>query len=437
MKTMAIKSVTAWEALDSRGSPTVGCEVTLENGGRGRATVPSGASTGRHEAHELRDGDPARYAGLGVARAVSNVRGELAAAVLGLHADEWRVVDGVLCEVDGTPDLARLGANAVLAISLATVQAAADGARTPLYEFMAAGHPELPMPMVNIVSGGAHAGGAIDIQDVLVVPIGAESFAQALEWSRRIRGKTAEVAELSGLSTTLVADEGGLGLPLGSNAAALELVCAGVECSGLALGEQVVLAVDVAANGFFDGENYELASEERSLNREEWLDEVCEWSARFPISSIEDPLAEDDWGAWTEITRRIGDCVQILGDDLFATNQARLQRGIEQNAANAVLLKPNQAGSLSRTEGAWQLAVESAYGTVLSARSGDTEDSWLADIAVAWRTGQIKVGSTTRSERNAKWNRLVEIEARLGTEACLAVSQRGLAERRREGQRRY
>lgn len=400
------------------------CEVVLRGGGRGRVTVPSGASTGGHEAHELRDEDPTRYDGRGVRRAVANVRGELAAAVTGLAATDWRTVDTTLCDADGTPELERLGANAVLAVSLATVLAAADAQRLPLYRLLGSGDPELPMPMVNIISGGAHADGAIDIQDVLVVPVGARSFAEAIEWCARVRRRTAEVATDRGMATALVADEGGLGLPLRTNADALELVCAGVERAGLRLGEQATLAIDVAANRFADGANYLLATENRCLTAQEWIDELSAWSSRFPLTSIEDPLGEDDWAAWVEITARLGGQVQILGDDLFATNHGRLQQGMDASAANAILLKPNQAGTLARTEQARGLAGTGGYATVLSARSGDTEDAWLADLAVAWRTGQVKVGSTTRSERTAKWNRLLQIEAELGDDARLARAPR-------------
>ena len=360
---------------------------------------------------------------------MANVQGELLDAVLGLSAGEWRVVDETLCDVDGTPNLARLGANAVLAVSLASVLAAADGERVPLYRYLSTGAFELPMPMVNIVSGGAHADGAIDIQDVLVVPVGARTFAEALEWSRRVRARTADIATERGMSGSLVADEGGLGVSLKTNAEALEWVCAGIERAGLRLDEDMRLAVDVAANGLYDGEDYVLATEGRRLGSDEWMTEMLEWRSRYPVASIEDPFAEDDWAPWVEMTNRIGDEVQILGDDLFVTSRDRLARGIDQGAANAILLKPNQAGTLARTEQALGLAMSSSYGTVVSARSGDTEDCWLADLAVAWGAGQIKVGSTTRAERTAKWNRLVQIEAELEGSAPFAVPRGRLGDR--------
>lgn len=416
-----IVAVTAWEALDSRGTPTVGCEVRLAGGGHGQVIVPSGASTGGHEAHELRDGDPDRYDGRGVRRAVRNVRGGLSDAALGRDAGDQEGLDEALCAADGTPGLERLGANAVLAVSLATCLAAADGARTPLYRHLAGDRPaELPLPMVNVVSGGAHAADAIDLQDVLVVPVGADTLARAIEWARRVRERTADVAEERGMPVALVADEGGLGLALGSNADAFELVVEGIERAGLQTGTDVAVAVDVAANRLRERDGYRLAVEGRSVTAEEWADELAGWCDRYPIVSIEDPFAEDDWAPCAALTARIGDRVQVLGDDLFATDQARLERGIESGAANAVLLKPNQAGTLSRTAATWRRAVAAGYRTVLSARSGDSEDSWLADLAVAWSTGQIKVGSTTRSERTAKWNRLLQIEAELGTAARLA-----------------
>jgi enolase len=412
-----IADVQAWEALDSRGTPTVGCEVILSNGARGTAVVPSGASTGRHEAVELRDGGE-RYAGTGVLKAVANVSGPLARAVRGLDANDQRKVDAVLRETDGTPDLSRLGANAVLAVSLAT--AIAGACHEPLYVTASRGQaPLLPMPMVNVLSGGAHAGGALDIQDVLVVPVGARSFGEAIEWAWRARRSTAEAAAARGLPVALVADEGGLGLRLPSNRAALELVAEGVERSGLALGTQVALAVDVAATTFADGNGYRLRAEARYVTPGELISELAEWVQHFPIVSLEDVLGEDDWDCWRDATDRLGG-IQLLGDDLFATNADRLRRGIDENVANAVLVKPNQVGTVTDALDVVTIARRAGYRTVLSARSGDTEDTWLADLAVGWRTGQIKVGSTTRSERTAKWNRLLKIEADLGSAADFA-----------------
>jgi enolase 1/2/3 len=415
-----IARVVAWEALDSRGTPTVACEVRLAKGARGTATVPSGASTGRHEARELRDGGT-RFGGLGVARAVASVNGTIAAAVRGLDAAEGETLDAILRELDGTDDLASLGANAVLPVSIAAAAAAADAAGVPLYAALG-DEPLLPLPMVNVVSGGAHArGSGVDLQDVLAVPVGAASFSEGIEWAWRVRRATEELSASRGMRSSLVADEGGLGLPLPSNRHAVELVAAGIDRAGFALGQEVAIAIDVAATQLLSaGGDYRLATEHRLLAPGELIDELESWCDDYPIVSIEDPLAEDDWDGWQEATTRIGGRVQLLGDDLFATQTARLARGIEARVANAILVKPNQCGTLSGARAAVRLAREADYATVVSARSGDTEDSWLADLAVGWRAGQIKVGSTTRSERTAKWNRLLRIEAELGPDARYA-----------------
>jgi len=417
-----IESVRAFEALDSRGNPTVSCQVRLVGGAEGTASVPSGASTGRHEAHELRDGGT-RYGGLGVRRAVDNVTGELALAVAGIDATEQESVDSALLAADGTADLSRLGANAVLAVSVATALAAAAAAGHPLYRLAAADGDEvlLPLPMVNVISGGAHAAGALDLQDLLVVPVGAESFAEAIEWAWRVRRATGEVLEREGLPTALVADEGGYGPPIASNRRGLELLMRGIEASGLSPGDEVAIAVDVAASQLYDrgSERYVLALEDRSLTAAEWAGEIASWVDELPIVSLEDVMAEDDWASWAEAGRLLPS-VQLLGDDLFVTDAGRLAKGIENGIANAVLVKPNQTGTLSSARRVVEDARRASYATVLSARSGETEDSWLADLAVAWRTGQIKVGSTTRSERTAKWNRLLRIEAEVGDAARFA-----------------
>jgi enolase len=409
-----IVDIVAWEALDSRGNPTVACEVRLRAGPVGVAIAPSGASTGAHEVHELRDGDD-RYDGRGVRRAVESVETLLLDAVRGVDATDQAEVDRRLIESDGTPELGRAGGNAVLAVSVATAQAAAAGKGRPGYEAWAdpSDRPLLPRPMVNVISGGAHAGGVIDIQDVLVVPVGATTFAEALEWCARVRRRTADAAADRGANPALVADEGGIGLPLRSNQEALDLICEGFERAGLEPGREVGVALDVAASQFYgeDG-RYRLRAEERSLSASEWSAELAEWCRSYPIVSVEDALAEDDWETWPVVTRLLSGC-QIVGDDLFVTDVGRLRRGIEVGAANAVLVKPNQIGTLTAAKEVVRAAQSAGYATVLSARSGETEDSWLADLAVAWRTGQIKVGSTTRSERTAKWNRLLRIEAAL------------------------
>jgi enolase len=428
---LRIERMLAWEALDSRGTPTVACAVWVEGGGSGAATVPSGASTGTHEARERRDGGT-RFGGKGVRDAVASVNGEIASALRGGDAGDQAGIDGLLRELDGTPSLMRLGANAVLAASVATALAAADARRLPLWRALAPdGDPLLPLPMVNVVSGGAHAGTVIDIQDVLVVPVGASSFAEAIEWASRVRAATAEVLRGRGHAVDLVADEGGLAAPLPSNRAAVEVVAAGIEASGLTPGEDAAIAVDVAATQFFDGGGYRLASEGRTLTAAELVAELASWCDAFPIVSIEDPLAEDDFEGWAVASRELGDC-QLLGDDLFVTSTARLSDGISAGIANAVLVKPNQVGTLSDARRVVDAARAAGYATVLSARSGETEDAWLADLAVGWRTGQLKVGSTMRSERTAKWNRLLRLEAEHG-EARFAGREALLS---REGQRR-
>ena len=420
MSSSRITAVEAWEALDSRGTPTVACEVRLAGGARGCATVPSGASVGTHEAVELRDGGE-RYGGRGVLRAVENVRTELGPALIGEDASEGAALDDRLCELDATPNLSRLGANAVLAVSIAVALAAAEAEGLPLHRALDRESETvlLPLPMINIVSGGAHAGGAIDIQDVLAVPVGARTFAEAIEWTWRVRRGTVERATALGLPTALVADEGGLGLPLASNRLALELVEAGIEAAGLRPGDDVALAIDVAATQLASGDDYRLAAESRTVSADELIDELQGWCSKHPIVSLEDLLAEDAWTDWRQATRRLG-AVQLLGDDLFVTSTERVQRGIDERVANAVLVKPNQAGTLSRARAALALAQQNGYATVVSARSGESEDAWLADLAVGWRAGQIKVGSLTRSERMAKWNRLLRIEREAGPRAVFA-----------------
>lgn len=416
-----IASVRAWEALDSRGTPTVACEVTLAGGASGSATVPAGASTGAHEARELRDGGE-RYGGAGVRTAVANARGELADAVAGLDAGDQQGLDAALRAADGTPDLGRLGANAVLGVSVAACAAAAAARGEPLWRSVAAAGeaPLLPMPMVNVLSGGAHAGAAIDMQDFLAVPVGAGSFAEALEWAWRVRAAAAELVAERGLVAALVADEGGLGPALGSNRDALQLLTRAIERSGLAPHDEVAIAIDVAATQFAQPDGgYRLSVEDRTISAAELAAELAAWAGEHPIVSIEDPLAEDDWDGWAAASERLGG-VQLLGDDLFVTDAERLRRGIEDGVANAVLVKPNQIGTLSAAREVVGIARDAGYATVLSARSGETEDAWLADLAVGWRTGQIKVGSTMRSERTAKWNRLLRIEAELGDAAEFA-----------------
>jgi enolase len=422
MNESTITQVLGWEALDSRGKPTVGCEVTLSSGAVGAALAPSGASTGTHEAHELRDGGQ-RFDGNGVRSAVSHLRNELADAVRGLPAADQGAVDAALRAADGTPNLSRFGANAVLALSLATQIAAAADANAPLWRHALGpgGRLELPMPMVNIISGGAHAGRTIDIQDVLVCPLGADSFPQAIEWVDRVRRATGTELARRGLPTSLIADEGGYGPALDANESALEIVTLAVEHSGLTPGDDVGIALDIAATQFYDPASgrYRLSTENRELAAPEWAAELTGWTKRFPIVSLEDAMAEDDWQGWTTISEALPQ-MQIVGDDLFTTNADRLQRGIDAGVANAILVKLNQIGTVSEARAVVAQARHAGYATVLSARSGDTEDSWLADLAIGWQTGQIKVGSLTRSERTAKWNRLLRLHAELGDRASFA-----------------
>jgi enolase len=421
MSDTTITGLLAWEALDSRGKPTVACEVRLDGGATGRATVPSGASTGKHEARELRDGEP-RYGGNGVRRAVANVTGEIADAVHGLDATDQAGLDRTMRDIDATPDLGRLGANAVLAVSIAAAIAAASARRLPLHEAVAddGATPLLPLPMVNIISGGAHSGRSIDVQDFLAVPVGARSFAEAIEWAARVRAGAADELVSRGLPVALVADEGGLGPLLPTNRSALDVLVAGIERAGLRPGDDVGIAIDVAATQFVRADGrYVLAAEDRDLSSAELVEELADWCAAYPIVSLEDALAEDDWAGWQVGTQRLAGR-QLLGDDLFVTNPDRLQRGIDEGVANAVLVKPNQIGTLDTARSVVRRAHAAGYATVLSARSGETEDDWLADLAVGWRTGQIKVGSTTRSERTAKWNRLLRLEAELGDRADYA-----------------
>jgi enolase len=425
-----IKSVNAREVLDSRGRPTVEVEARADNGAVGAAIVPSGASTGRHEALELRDGDPAHYEGLGVRRAVAHVNGEIADALAGMRLDDQAAIDARLIALDGTPNKARLGANAVLGASLAVAHAAAAARGVSLYVHLSDlwrrrlgpgeaswGAPSLPRPMVNMISGGRHAGGQLDFQDFLAIPVGAGSYSEALEWSVRVYRALGRVLARHGDEARLVGDEGGYGPRLCSNEEAVGRVVEAIESAGLEPGRDVALALDVAATHFFNPETqrYRLASEGgRDLDAEGLIEQLDEWTRRYPIVSIEDALAEDDWDAWAALTERLGERIQLIGDDLFCTQVERLRQGIARRAANAILIKPNQVGTLSETFDALLLARRHGYRAIISARSGETEDATIADLAVATGAGQIKIGSVARSERLAKYNRLLRIEEALG-----------------------
>ena len=413
----AIEKVRAREVLDSRGNPTVEAEVRLAGGALGRAIVPSGASTGAHEAVELRDGGP-RFCGKGVTKAVSNATGPLAKAVAGLDATDLAAVDGALRAADGTPNLGRLGANAVLAVSLASAHAAAAAAGTPLYRFLmarfATKEVRLPVPMLNVVNGGVHADNGQDVQEIMVAPVGARTFADALRCGAEVYAALKKLLAARGASTA-VGDEGGFAPRLGSNAAGIEAVAEAAQKAGYRLGSDVVLALDAAATEFYSEGAYRFDG--KRLSSEDLVAVYEGWCARWPIYSIEDGLAEDDWEGWALLTRRLGSRVQLVGDDVFVTQKARLDRGIAAKVANAILVKPNQVGTLSDTWETVTTAYRAGYAAVMSHRSGETEDVTIADLAVAMGTGQIKTGAPCRSERVAKYNRLLRIEEEAGTAA--------------------
>jgi enolase len=418
----SIDAVHAREILDSRGRPTVEVDVTLANGHRGTASVPAGASRGRHECVELRDGDATRYRGLGVRRAVQNVNAVIAPVVAGIDARDQALLDAVLIEADGTTDKSNLGANALLGVSLAAARAAAVAAGQPLWLHLVGDEPPvLPLPMINLVSGGLHAARSLDFQDFLIVPVGASSFAAALEMSANVHASAADLIAEQGLST-LKADEGGFAPALDTNRAALELAVAAIERAGYTPGADVALAIDVAASHFYEPERglYRLEAEGLTLDRAGLVDLLESWLAEYPVVSLEDPLAEDDWDGWALLTARLGARTQVLGDDLFATNIERLGRGVTMGVANAVLVKMNQVGTLTETLAVVAEARRSSYATVVSARSGETEDAFMADLAVATSAGQIKVGSLAQSERLAKYNQLLRIEESLGDDAVYA-----------------
>lgn len=406
---ITIRGVRALEILDSRGNPTLQVTVALSDGNIGKAHAPAGASTGRYEAVDLRDGDAKRYRGKGVLRAIENVERVLGQALDGMDAEDQAAADRRLIELDGTLDRSRLGANAILGVSCALARAVANLRRVPLWKSLASGQaPAIPTPMVNIISGGVHAGRRIEIQDFLVVPRGFESFRACLEAIVAVHNSAREVLEAKGYELTGVADEGGWGPSLPTNETALQILTEAIAHAGVT--GRFSIAIDAASSHFYAGGTYGLRSERRELSREQMIDMLSKWAGKYPVTSIEDGLAEDDWEGWGALTERLGAKVQLIGDDLFATNPARLRRGIEMKVANAILVKMNQIGTLTETFEVLRIAREAGYRAVISARSGETEDSFLADLAVASGAGQIKIGSVTRSERLAKYNRLLEIE---------------------------
>ena len=415
-----IASVRATEILDSRGNPTIAVAVTLEGGAIGRAAVPSGASTGIHEALELRDKDPKRYGGKGVLTAVANVNGRIAPAIKGMPADDQRGVDEAMLALDGTPNKANLGANAILGVSLAAAHAAAAHVGVPLYRYLGGEDATLlPLPMLNILNGGRHAEGSTDFQEFMIAPVGAPTFAEALRWSTEVYHTLAKILHARGLPTTL-GDEGGFAPPLKSNDAACELIIEAIAAAGHRPGEDIAIALDPATSELEEGGKYELAREGRTLSREELVDLWADWARRYPIVSIEDGMAEEDWDGWRSLTARLGDRVQLVGDDLFVTNPARIREGIRQEAANSVLIKVNQIGTLTETLDAIGEARRAGWTSVMSHRSGETEDTTIADLAVATGVGQIKTGAPARGERTAKYNRLLAIEVELGDRARYA-----------------
>ncbi|MDH4023402.1 MAG: phosphopyruvate hydratase, partial [Gammaproteobacteria bacterium] len=403
------------EILDSRGNPTVEAEVRLKSGAMGRAAVPSGASTGSREAMELRDGDPARYGGKGVRRAVAMVNGEIRSALLGVDGRNQAALDQKMIKLDGTPNKERLGANAILAVSLAAAHAAASDRREPLFRTLGSG-TVLPVPMMNIINGGAHADNSVDIQEFMVLPVGAASFGEALRYGTEIFHALKSVLKGKGLSTA-VGDEGGFAPNLPSNAAALDTIAEAVGKAGFKLGRDICLGLDVASSELFSDGEYRLESEGRRFTPERFSEYLASLADQYPIISIEDGMAENDWAGWALHTKALGSRVQLVGDDVFVTNTVILKRGITDGVANAILIKPNQIGTLTETLAAVDMAVDAGYAAVVSHRSGETEDSTIADIAVGSRATQIKTGSLCRSDRTAKYNQLLRIEEQLGSEA--------------------
>ncbi len=416
----AIQDIRAREILDSRGNPTVEVEIELVTGVIARAAVPSGASTGAHEAVELRDGDADRYGGKGVLRAVESVNGELFDALSGRDVEDQIALDRLMIELDGTPNKARLGANAILGVSLAAAKAAAMQVGQPLYAYIGGAHAHvLPLPMMNIINGGAHADNSLDIQEFMILPVGAPSLREAVRWGAEVFHALKGLLSAAGHNTG-IGDEGGFAPNLASNAAALDFILKAIETAGYRPGEDIALGLDAAATEFFRDEAYHLAGEGRVLSADEMVSYYGDLVANYPILSIEDGLAEDDWDGWVALTEALGGRAQLVGDDLFVTNPERLRQGIERGVANAILIKVNQIGTLTETLEAVEIAHKAGYRAVISHRSGETEDTTIADLAVATNCGQIKTGSLSRTDRLAKYNQLIRIEEALGVAATYA-----------------
>nr|CBA33272.1 Enolase [Curvibacter putative symbiont of Hydra magnipapillata] len=410
----AIVDIVGREILDSRGNPTVECDVLLESGTMGRAAVPSGASTGSREAIELRDGDKKRYLGKGVLKAVEHINTEISEAVLGLDASEQAFLDKTLIDLDGTENKSRLGANAMLAVSMAVARAAAEEAGLPLYRYFGGmGSVQMPVPMMNVMNGGEHANNNLDLQELMIIPVGAPSFREALRWGAEVFHALKKILHDKGISTA-VGDEGGFAPNVENHEAAILMILEAIDKAGYVAGEQIALGLDCAASEFYKDGKYELEGEGLSLTAQEWTDMLATWVDKYPIISIEDGMAEGDWDGWKVLTDRLGKRVQIVGDDLFVTNTKILKEGIDKGIANSILIKINQIGTLSETFAAIEMAKRAGYTAVISHRSGETEDSTISDIAVGTNAGQIKTGSLSRSDRMAKYNQLLRIEEDLG-----------------------
>ena len=410
----AIVDVIAREILDSRGNPTIEADVVLESGISGRAAVPSGASTGSKEAIELRDGDSARYGGKGVQKAIENVNTEICEAIIGLDASEQAFVDRTMIDLDGTENKARLGANAILAVSAAVAKAAAEESTLPLYRYFGgAGEMMLPVPLMNVINGGAHANNSVDMQEFMLVPLGAPTFREALRYGAEVFHALKKLIDAKGMATT-VGDEGGFAPNLPSNESALQLLLEAIDKAGYTAGTDIALALDCAASEYYKDGMYELESEGAKLTRSQMVDYLANWVDKYPIISIEDGMSEHDWDGWKLLTDRLGKKVQLVGDDLFVTNTRILKQGIAKGVANSILIKINQIGTLSETFAAVSMAMRAGYTSIISHRSGETEDSLIADIAVGTNAGQIKTGSLSRSDRIAKYNQLLRIEEDLG-----------------------
>jgi enolase len=410
----SIVDIIGREILDSRGNPTVECDVLLESGVMGRAAVPSGASTGSREAIELRDGDKGRYLGRGVLKAVENINTEIAEAVMGLEANEQAFLDRTLIELDGTENKMRLGANATLAVSMAVAKAAAEEAGLPLYRYFGGSGPmSMPVPMMNVINGGAHANNTLDLQEFMIVPIGAPTFSEAVRYGAEVFHALKKLIDRNGMSTA-VGDEGGFAPSVASHEAAIQLILQAIDAAGYTAGSQIAIALDCAASEFFKDAAYRLDGEGLTLSAGDWTNMLASWCDKYPIISIEDGMAENDWDGWATLTERLGSRVQLVGDDLFVTNTAILREGIRRGVANSILIKINQIGTLTETFAAIEMAKCAGYTSVVSHRSGETEDATIADIAVGTNAMQIKTGSMSRSDRVAKYNQLLRIEEDLG-----------------------